>query len=206
MPHFSVKSSNKNSIDMLKWTAEWNRLVLNHTSTHFKSNINPYLLHPCLATQMWQRHHDRRGEEGENKTSWTAVLCYRLCVCCLVCILYKKKRKRKRQYMSKYITKPHCRPCWSPGRSERAVTLQSWCPWLPGQPCPHGGRWWSLCHSSAESMMSRFPSESPRSRTLRSAGSRNPQVLQPAQQQSDSLTPPQSGWTAWSQLPRGWRP
>lgn len=108
--------------------------------------------------------------------------------------------------MSKYITKPHCRPCWSPGRSERAVTLQSWCPWLPGQPCPHGGRWWSLCHSSAESMMSRFPSESPRSRTLRSAGSRNPQVLQLSQQQSDSLTPPQSGWTAWSQLPRGWRP
>lgn len=66
MLDLSVTISNKNSIDLLKLTAERNTsFYLSHTSTQFKANINPYLLYPCLATQTKHMHYNRQGEEGE---------------------------------------------------------------------------------------------------------------------------------------------
>lgn len=62
MSIFSVTISNKNSINMLKSTAEPNILVLFQPDAPLSLNLTlTHTFIPCLATQMWQKHHNRKG-------------------------------------------------------------------------------------------------------------------------------------------------
>lgn len=78
---------------MLKSTAEPNILVLFEPDVPLSLNLT--LTHtciPCLATQMWQKHHNRKGQRWKDSTfDSSAVLQTKHLLLCI-----KKKKKKKK--------------------------------------------------------------------------------------------------------------